>query len=628
MSPTRVVVDGSNIATEGRSLPSLRQLDEAVRAYKEENPDADITVVVDATFAHRIDDSERAEFEEAASHNELVYPPAGAIGRGDAFLLRIAEKTGAIVLSNDSFQEFHGEHDWLFTKGRLVGGTPVPGIGWIFVARTPVRGPKSRESVKEAKRTQVRIGSKDASAPMPVPKAPPPRTSATQAPAAGGAGKAPRARKADKKLERAIAEAVDEVVAPGEVGEGADDSGRKRRRKRKGGIVELPTVNDPLTFIQFIADNKLGAAVTGVVDGFASHGAFVMVGNARCYIPLSAMGTPSPRSAREVLSRGDEQQFVLQALDAPRRGIELALPGFERVAGQPTEETVEAEIEEATGATDAPSTPRRSTKSAGTRPAKKASGARKRSGAARPDAVAPEIVADDALVEAQVDGDAADTAPAAPKKAAGRSRKAVAKVVDAPEPTATDTAPAETPAPTKATAKKAAVAKTAAATKAPASKKATAAKKVASARAEPVEPVEPVAPKKVATRKAAAKKAASAAEEPAAPATASRKTAGTKKAAASKAAATKTAATKTAARKTAATKTAATETAPEQVATEPAPVKTASTKKAPAKKAAAAKKAPTKKAAATTTTAAARTRKAATAAKKAAAAGTLPPEAP
>ena len=28
-----VIVDGSNLATEGRTMPSLAQLDEAVRAY-------------------------------------------------------------------------------------------------------------------------------------------------------------------------------------------------------------------------------------------------------------------------------------------------------------------------------------------------------------------------------------------------------------------------------------------------------------------------------------------------------------------------------------------------------------------------------------------------------------------
>ncbi|MDQ3107805.1 MAG: hypothetical protein M3Q68_08385, partial [Actinomycetota bacterium] len=213
MSSHRVVVDGSNIATEGRSLPSLVQLDEAVRAYRDEHPDAEIIVVVDATFAHRIADSERAMFEEAAAHNELVYPPAGAIGRGDAFLLRIADKTDAVVLSNDSFQEFHGEFEWLFTKGRLIGGTPVPGVGWIFVPRTPVRGPKSRESVKEAKRGKARIGSKDALAPMPVPKAPPPRSPKNKDVKGGDSSRPSKAGQAKPvRLKAAIEEATEEAV--------------------------------------------------------------------------------------------------------------------------------------------------------------------------------------------------------------------------------------------------------------------------------------------------------------------------------------------------------------------------------------------------------------------------------
>ena len=108
-----VVVDGSDIAFEGRETPSLRQLDEAVRAFMTEYPHDVLTVVVDATFAHRIDESEKPEYEEGIENGELVTPPAGAVGRGDAFVLEIADRTGATVLSNDSFQEFHGEHAWL-----------------------------------------------------------------------------------------------------------------------------------------------------------------------------------------------------------------------------------------------------------------------------------------------------------------------------------------------------------------------------------------------------------------------------------------------------------------------------------------------------------------------------------
>lgn len=75
-----VVVDGSNIATEGRDAPSLAQLDEAVQAFVEEYSPDFVTVVVDATFPNRIERKERRTYEDAVSANELITPPAGAIG--------------------------------------------------------------------------------------------------------------------------------------------------------------------------------------------------------------------------------------------------------------------------------------------------------------------------------------------------------------------------------------------------------------------------------------------------------------------------------------------------------------------------------------------------------------------
>ena len=192
--PHHVVVDGSNIATEGRTHPSLQQLNDAVMAYLAEHPKVLVTVVVDATFGHRIDPKEVAEFDAAVANNELVAPPAGAIGRGDAFVLSIANKARATILSNDSFQEFHGQYAWLFDEGRLVGGKPVPHVGWVFVDRLPVRGPTSRKAMSEAKRRSsakpadetVRVGSPEASKPMPVPKAPPPGPRKAAAKAASG----------------------------------------------------------------------------------------------------------------------------------------------------------------------------------------------------------------------------------------------------------------------------------------------------------------------------------------------------------------------------------------------------------------------------------------------------------
>jgi Zc3h12a-like Ribonuclease NYN domain/S1 RNA binding domain len=217
MAPSYAVVDGSNIATEGRSVPSLAQLDEAVRQFQAEFPGIEVIVVVDATFGHRIDPSERGAFDEAVAHAELVSPPAGAVGRGDAFLLRVAERVGAEVLSNDSFQEFHAEHPWLFDEGRLIGGKPVPGVGWIFTPRSPVRGVRSRAALaaptKSAKAARAEEDSAleaalsaagaDVVAAAQVPTRPAKKSkkaagtdTAGKAPAAGKTQKAAKARKA------------------------------------------------------------------------------------------------------------------------------------------------------------------------------------------------------------------------------------------------------------------------------------------------------------------------------------------------------------------------------------------------------------------------------------------------
>jgi hypothetical protein len=316
MSPRHVVVDGSNIATEGRTLPSLAQLDQAVREYLAENPDDVVTVVVDASFGHRIDSSELPSFEEAEAAAEVVSPPAGAIGRGDAFLLRIAEKTGAMVLSNDSFQEFHGEHEWLFDQGRLIGGKPVPGVGWIFTPRNPVRGPKSREAVKEAKRR---------------------RKSPEVAEGVTGLDLAASRKSRGKKVEKAIATATVEATG--------SEEGSRRRRRRGGSEPPSEPVNAPLAFINFIAAHRPGSQVEGTVESFSSHGAFVTVEGAICYLPLSAMADPAPKRAREVVQKGETRSFVVQAFDPQRRGVELAIPGFENLAAGVTEETVEAEID-------------------------------------------------------------------------------------------------------------------------------------------------------------------------------------------------------------------------------------------------------------------------------------------
>jgi hypothetical protein len=376
-----VVVDGSNLATEGRTLPSLKQLDEAVRAYAAEDPGASIIVVVDATFEHRVSDAEREEVRQAMLNGEIISPPAGAIGRGDAFVLRIAERTSAVVLSNDSFQEFHGEHPWLFHDSRLIGGKPVPGVGWIFTPRLPIRGPKSRAATAEAKskkdpesapakaaelaRAAKKAAKRSSKARKATEAAPPVDTSWPITPATPPPARA----KLDPVFSSAVEEAVEEALHPPKPQKARDAAKKhttakkaapqrsakakreapagKRGDGRRDGRVEgasaqdggrpkkqatpPPAVNEPLAFIHFVAAFAVGNTVDGEVVSFTSHGAMVDVslpggGVLHCYIPLTAMGTPPPTKARQVLKKGEVRPFVLAGLDPPRRVAELALP--------------------------------------------------------------------------------------------------------------------------------------------------------------------------------------------------------------------------------------------------------------------------------------------------------------
>jgi S1 RNA binding domain/Zc3h12a-like Ribonuclease NYN domain len=295
-----VVVDGSNIATEGRSMPSLAQLNEAVLSFREEFPNVNVTVVVDATFGHRIAKNEVAEFDEAVAHNELVAPPAGAVGRGDAFVLSIANKSGARILSNDSFQEFHGTYPWLFDEGRLVGGKPVPHVGWVFVSRVPVKGVVSRRSRADAaeRAPSRRSASKLASQPMPVPVAPPPGSARTHKP------------------KPKVAAKVSDVAA-------LAPASAERSASPRGG-----PVNELLPFLDFIQHHPIGSSVSGVVESYSSHGAYVTIGDVRGYVPLRLMGSPPPRSAREVMKQGEAVTLVVDSFAPARRNIDLSLPGL------------------------------------------------------------------------------------------------------------------------------------------------------------------------------------------------------------------------------------------------------------------------------------------------------------
>jgi hypothetical protein len=399
--PRHVVVDGSNIATEGRSVPSLAQLNDAVLALVAQYPDVLITVVVDATFGHRIDKTERDEFDEAIANNELVAPPAGAVGRGDAFVLGIADKANAAVLSNDSFQEFHGRYEWLFDSERLIGGKPVPHVGWVFVERVPVRGPVSRQATRTKRPIRAVV--------------------------AGAAGAA-----------------------------GAAESREHTQQAHRTTKVPMPTerppnigepVNEVIPFLEFAERYPAGTVLEAVVQSYSSHGAYAMIGDVRVYLPLRLMGPPVPTKARDVVELDQTVMVEVRQFSPARRSIDCALIADAQTAAVPTGDRADRSAARASGTAPArkSSSKRAPSKSAPSKkPGPSKSAAAKKAAAMTPVAKKP------APSKAPAAKKAAAMTPVAkkpaPSKKPGPSKSAAAKKAAAMTPVAKKRSPSKAPA--------------------------------------------------------------------------------------------------------------------------------------------------------------------------------------
>jgi hypothetical protein len=142
---------------------------------------------------------------------------------------------------------------------------------------------------------------------------------------AAKAAKAAKSVKASRATKSAGGDVAEEVpprrrskanAAPAKVDDGGTRSGPAPQ-----------ALNDPMTFLTFVANHPVGGTVDGTVVSFTSHGAHIDVGGMLCHVPLRGLGNPAPQKARQVLAKGETRPFVLMSLDAARRRAELFLPG-------------------------------------------------------------------------------------------------------------------------------------------------------------------------------------------------------------------------------------------------------------------------------------------------------------
>ena len=180
-------------------MPSLAQLNEAVTSYIAEHPGVLVTVVVDATFGHRID----ADGGHGVRRRGRQQRARRSAGRCDRPRRRVRAEHRQQGQGDDPLERLvpgvpRRATTWLFDEGRLdrrqAGAARRLGLRR---ARSPVRGPISRKSVRASKppsgrnaaadggstktdrepttrRGSARRASKEAAAPMPVPTMPPP----------------------------------------------------------------------------------------------------------------------------------------------------------------------------------------------------------------------------------------------------------------------------------------------------------------------------------------------------------------------------------------------------------------------------------------------------------------------
>ncbi|MFF8316596.1 hypothetical protein ACF06V_05460 [Streptomyces bobili] len=95
----RTLIKDSRSFTEGGTV--IR--DDRIAAFVEDDlnsksqwpdPRLSLNVVVDAPFRHKVAEEERAAVDSALGAGDLIQPPAGTEGKGDALVTAIAEDTG------------------------------------------------------------------------------------------------------------------------------------------------------------------------------------------------------------------------------------------------------------------------------------------------------------------------------------------------------------------------------------------------------------------------------------------------------------------------------------------------------------------------------------------------------
>ena len=292
MTDTTLVVDGSNIATEGRTAPNLQQLDEAVPRL------------------HRRAPPRSRDRRGRTRPSDIGSTPRRSLAskRPSSTATWSRLRPGPSDEATHSSCRFADRSNRQRVLQRFVPG--VPRHLRLAVRQRPAGRRQARTSDRlGVRRTDSRCAGRPAVAPSASPNngLSPARPPAAQVlhrdavvtrrpvpPATEARVRAHRRRGSRSKRTAEVDEAptVSGVeLGPMPVPKTPPPAPASRQRTKSP---SRPAVNEPLPFLQFVTEYPIGGTVTGEVVEFSSHGAYVTVGQARCYVPLKALGSPAP----------------------------------------------------------------------------------------------------------------------------------------------------------------------------------------------------------------------------------------------------------------------------------------------------------------------------------------------
>jgi ribosomal protein S1 len=96
-----------------------------------------------------------------------------------------------------------------------------------------------------------------------------------------------------------------------------------------------------------------------VVESFASHGAYVRIGEVAGYLPSRLMASPAPRTPREHVNIGEQLSLSVSGFTPSRRSIEVSLlPVEKQPSAKPARTSAKSGDKSADKSAEAPAAPR------------------------------------------------------------------------------------------------------------------------------------------------------------------------------------------------------------------------------------------------------------------------------